>query len=90
MRQGAPLQPQRIGRRIKDVAADWKLPFHQLECGWRGCFAGAVVVSIRLETVVEKSVLVILGVALGEGANNSQTQQAQDPERGALGLRSLG
>src|SRR6202044_1517288 len=66
-----------------------KSPLDEFERGWRRCFAGAVVVRIGLETVVEKRVLVILSVTLGEGTNKDQTEQAQNPTRPVPGRNSL-
>ena len=56
------------------LAADRKLSVHEFESGWRRCFAGTVVVRIRHETVVEKSVPVIPCVTLREETNRGETE----------------
>jgi hypothetical protein len=62
----------------------------EFESGRRRCFAGTVEISIRLETVVEKSVLVILSVTLGEGTNKGETEQLKNPARQVPGVNTLG
>ena len=49
----------------------------EFEGGRSGSSTGAVVVSIRFKTVVEKSVLVILSIRFGEWKNSGQKQELQ-------------
>ena len=89
-----PLEPQSVRGSIKKVGADWKFPVNEFECGRSGSFTGAVIVSIRLETVVEKSVLVVLSVTLGErtknhGTNKGEIKQALKPAGPVPRLSSL-
>jgi hypothetical protein len=59
---------------------------YQFKRGRRGHFGGTVVISIWLETVVEKNVLVVLSVTVGEWANKGQAEKAKNPWRYTPGL----
>jgi hypothetical protein len=63
---------------------------YQFKRGRRRYFGGAVIISIWLETVVKKNVLVVLSVTVGEWANKGQAEKAQNPRRYTPGLLPIG